>query len=144
MSIKVHIRNDKVCVKLCIEGSSNTSFLLTDVQVLATEFSTWPTSASCFWGSQLHRSQGCICNGTLTQRGALNPDSALLAVWRWECLDPRSTRSCSRLLGKTTVHLPNTPTYHCRLLGGANRQEEGAEEVSYSNMMLKRGRSWTE
>lgn len=81
------------------------------------------TSVSSFWGSLLHRSLGCICNGRQSQRRAPRPDSLLLTAWHRVCLEPLDTLSCSRPLGKTTDRPPDTPTCHCHLRRGAGDGE---------------------
>lgn len=86
------------------------------------------TSVSSFWGSLLHRSLGCICNGRQSQHRALRPDSLLLTAWHRVCLEPLDTLSCSRPLGKTTDRPPNTPTCRCHLKRG-----EGEGEADFNS-----------
>ena len=95
-------------------------------EVLSNKLPTAPTLVSSFLGSLIHRNLGCICNGRRSQRRALKPDSLLLAVWCWACLELLDTQSCSRLLGKTTARPPNTPAYHCHLRG-RNPRGRGSE-----------------
>lgn len=107
-------------------------FLFEQLYSLSTEMPPVPTLtlASSFLGCPLHRSLGCTCSGRQSQHHALKPDSLLLTAWHWICLEPLDTRSCSRPLGKTTNHLPNTPTCHCHLREGGGGFQSIVGQIS--------------